>query len=72
MLLSCRYRHMMQTRVRMQLFIIQLDLVMKMAVQHQSSLLQWMNGVVGSIPQGNLTGKNKPDISFRLEYFISL
>jgi hypothetical protein len=61
---------MMQMRVRMQLFITQLDLVMKVAVQHRSSLLLWMNIVVGSIPQGNLTGKNKQDISSRLEYYI--
>lgn len=61
---------MMQMRVRMQLFITQLDLVMKVVVQHQSFLLQWMNGVVGSIPRGNLTGKNKADISSRLEYCI--
>jgi hypothetical protein len=61
---------MMQMRVRMQLFVTQLDLVMEVEVPHQSFLLQWMNEVDGSTPQENLTGKNKPDISSRLEYCI--
>jgi hypothetical protein len=67
----CRYKHMMQTRVRMLLFVTQLDLVTTVGDRRQSCLLQWMNGVVGSTRHGKLIAKNKLDISSRFEYCIT-
>lgn len=62
---------MMLMRVRMLLFVTQLDLVTTVEDQRQSYLLQWMNGVVGSTRHGKLIAKNKSDISSRFEYCIA-